>query len=488
MTRKKADVHPIKKRAFDAAKATRLVQSWAAISKSINVDLREGIDAVRARARDLAQNEPMAKKYLSLVAANVVGSTGIVLQSKITDPSGKPDKLANDAIEAGWSKWSSGACDISGRMSMPDFERAAIKCVARDGEALVYEHIGADNEFGYTLQLIDINRLSTIKNQPGTETQNAIIMGVEIDRNGRPLFYHIYEYMYGDDQTKWKTKPYSAENIIHLFLQDSPEQIRGVSWMHASMIRMFHLKKYQEWAIIAAGVGASKMGFFTSPEGDGTEVADGEDANTGELYQEAAGGQFGVLPEGWGFQSFNPDYPHAMYAEFVKTAKRDISSGLNVSYHSLANDLEGVNFSSIRSGTLEEREEWKVIQNWFIGAFLERIYPVWLKNALLNNAIKSVTGAPMPASKFDKFVSHTFLGRRWAWVDPLKDIQASIEAIDNGLADPHEIASQQGTDIEDVLDGIAAYQQMVKDKGVEINAMSKKGVGQQPFVNATTTE
>ena len=483
----KKEVEP-QKRSFEAAKVTRLVQSWAAISKSINVDLREGVDAVRARARDLAQNEPMAKKYLSLVAANVVGSTGIVLQSKIVDPSGKPDKLANDAIESAWYKWSNGACDISGRMSMPDFERAVIKCVARDGEALVYEHVGTDNEFGYALQLIDINRLATTKNIPAGEKQNAVIMGVEIDRNGKPLFYHVYEYMYGDDQTKWTTKPFPADKIIHIFLQDSPEQIRGVSWMHASMIRMFHLKKYQEWAIIAAGVGASKMGFFTSPEGDGIDVADGEDATTGELYQEAAGGQFGVLPEGWGFESFNPDYPHAMYAEFVKTAKRDISSGLGVSYHSLANDLEGVNFSSIRSGTLEEREEWKVIQNWFIGVFLERIYPVWLKHSLLKNAIKSITGTPMPASKLEKFSTHNFLGRRWAWVDPLKDIQASVEAIDNGLADPHEIASQQGTDIEDVLDGLSAYQQMVKDKGVEINAMSKKGIGQPALANVQNVE
>lgn len=485
---KKEEVKP-KKRSFDAAKNTRLVQSWAAISRSINVDLKEGVDAVRARARDLAQNEPMVKKYLSLVAANVVGSTGIVLQCKITDPSGKPDKLANDAIEQGWYKWSEAKnCDVSGRMSMPDFERALIKCIARDGEAIIYEHVGANNDFGYALQLLDINRLATVKNQIRTATQNAIIMGVEIDGYGKPVNYHMYEFMFGDDQSKWTTKPYSAENIIHLFLQDSPEQIRGVSWMHASMIRMFHLKKYQEWAIIAAGVGASKMGFFTSPEGDGTDVADGEDADTGELYQEASGGQFGVLPEGWGFESFNPDYPHAMYAEFIKAAKRDIAGGLNTSYHSLANDLEGVNFSSIRSGTLEEREEWKVIQNWFINAFLERIYPQWLRNSLLNSAIKSVTNAPMPASKLDKFKAHNFLGRRWPWVDPLKDIQASVEAINNGLTDPHEVAAQLGTDIEDVLDGLAAYQQMIKDKGVEINALRDKMPVQQTFNDAPEKE
>ena len=39
----------------------------------------------------------------------------------------------------------------------------------------------------------------------------------------------------------------------------------------------------------------------------------------------------------------------------------------------MANDLEGVNFSSIRSGTLEERDKWAADQQWFIETVLERI-------------------------------------------------------------------------------------------------------------------
>lgn len=470
---------PVAKRTFDAARQTRLVASWAAVTRSINTDLKDGIDAVRARARDLAQNEPMIKKYKSLVAANVIGSTGIVLQARVADGD-KQDKLANNAIEASWADWSRvGNCEISGRMSMPDLERAIIKAVAIDGEALIYEHMGSVNDYGYALQLIDVSRLATTLNRDritdskGKVLNNAIYMGVEVDQYGKPLNYHIYDDAVGADLKNRTVRVYPAKNIIHLFLADSPEQVRGVSWLHAAMTRIFHLKKYQEWAIIAAGVGASKMGFFTSPEGDGSAMADDIDANTGELYQEAAGGQFGILPEGWGFESFNPDYPHAMFAEFVKAAKRDISSGLNVSYHSLANDLEGVNFSSIRSGTLEEREEWKVIQDWFIGSFMERVYRNWISNAFLNNKIVSVTGTPLPAAKLNKFMAHDFLARRWAWVDPLKDIQASIEAIDNGLSDPYQIAAQQGLDAEDVLDAIKRYQDLIAEKGIELNVYKK---------------
>lgn len=457
------------KRAFDAAKYNRLVASWLSVASSINEDLKGGIDVIRARARDLAQNEPMAKKYLSTVAANVVGSNGVLLQARVAENE-RQDKAANDAIEKAWSRFSKvGVYDVSGRMSRKDFERALIKCVARDGEALVVEHFDADNEFSYALQLVDINLLATTLNKESSGGSNAIIMGVEINPLGRAVAYHLYDSPYGKDSTlNRKTRRVTAENVIHLFVQDSPEQVRGYSWLHASMIRMNHLKKYQEFAIVASAVGASKMGFFKTPEGDGTAYADEEVEATGELHKEAAAGQFDVLPEGWDFTPFNPDYPHMMYAEFIKTAKRDISSGLDVSYHSLANDLEGVNFSSIRSGTLEEREQWKVVQDWFIGAYEERVYENWLRQALLNGAIKMISGKPLPATKREKFQAHEFLGRRWDWVDPLKDEQANTEALRRGGASPYKIAAQKGEDAEEILNDLEKFFESARQKKIPI--------------------
>ena len=138
---------------------------------------------------------------------------------------------------------------------------------------------------------------------------------------------------------------------------------------------------------------------------------------------------------------------------------------MNVSYHALANDLEGVNFSSIRAGTLEDREQWMVMQDWFITCFLERVYKNWLKSALLQGAIFQ-DGKKLPASKFDKFKAHEFLGRRWPWVDPLKDTKANIEAMNAGLAMPSNILAQQGLDQDEVLDDIARFQKKAKSKSV----------------------
>lgn len=459
------------KRRFDAAQYNRLTHSWAQSERSINTELRADLDALRRRSRDLAKNEPLAQKYLEMVTTNVVGANGFGLQCRAAE-GGKQDALANNAIEAAWLDWSRAAiCDVSGRMSFPDLTRAIIRGVARDGEALVRVREGADNKYGYALQYLDIERLDTTLNREAEPGKNQIIMGVEMDVDGRPVAYWLLAAPIGRDPLGKKHAPIPAAEIIHLFITDDPEQVRGIPWMHASMIRIHHLKGFQEAAIIAARVGASKMGFFTSPDGNASPLGDGED-EAGVPFTEAVPAQFGMLPPGYGFESFNPDYPHANYESFVKGAKRDIGSGFGAAYHSLANDLEGVNFSSIRSGTLEERDNWMLIQRWLIGALLDPVYAGWLDNALLSGAIVMPNGSALPAAKRQKFMAHEFQGRRWQWVDPLKDINASVIAIENGLASPYTIASQQGLDAEDVLDDIARFQAAVKERGIKLGSNS----------------
>jgi lambda family phage portal protein len=229
--------------------------------------------------------------------------------------------------------------------------------------------------------------------------------------------------------------------------------------MHAIMSGLKMLSGFEESAVVAARAGASKMGFFTSPDGNVAPLADAQEA--GEFFTEADPGQFGVLPPGYEFQSFNPDYPNGNFDGFVKSRLRGIASGLGVAYHTLASDLEGVNFSSARAGTLEERDNWMVRQNWFIEAFLIPVFKTWLFSAMKAGDLKTPSGQLLPLSKYEKFSEHSWQGRRWQWVDPLKDIEAARLAIKTGIASPKSIAAQTGVDLEDILPEIAQFEAMV---------------------------
>lgn len=461
------------KRGYDAASADRLNFSWTAGNACADDDLLRALDKLRARSRDLAYNNEYAKKYLQMVVTHIVGPNGFNLQNLAND-FGKPDELARQVIEQAFDAWSrKGVCEIGGQYAFQELQRQIIRAVARDGEALVLKVRGKDagNAYGYALRLIEIDRLPASYNCLA-KNGNRIIMGVEVDAIGKPVAYHVN---FGDlhlSASSLNLTRIAASEILHIFHAERAEQHRGAPWMHAIMGGLKQLGAYSESAIVASRVGASKMGFFTTPDGDPAALAGGQD-DQGEFLTDADPGTFGVLPAGYDFKSFDPDYPQANYDSFVKSCLRGISSGLGVSYNTLANDLEGVNFSSIRSGVLEERDNWIVLQNWFIEAFMRPVFNDWINYALTAGEIRFGSGSPLPIQKLEKFSEHAWQGRRWQWVDPLKDLNSSILAIENGLASPQSIAASMGVDVSDVLDQIKQFQDMVSSKGVTLGSQTE---------------
>lgn len=462
----------VARRRFDAAAVNRLTADWMAEQNSIDNELRGDLDRLRARARDLANNNDYVRKWLQLTAANIVGPNGFLLQVRVEDSPGVQDQWANNAIEAAWAKWGR-ACDITGRMGFIDLVRAIVKALARDGEFLMRKVIGPHNECGYALQLIDIDRLDTGYNVAAATGRNAVIMGVEVDAYSRPAVYHIFSaHPAGTGQRIRERVP--ADQIIHRFITERPEQTRGIPWAHAVIKSLHDLNEYNQSTLIAARKGADTLGFFVSPNGEPPTMDDNE---AGEPISVSVPGQYETLPEGYDFRAYDSQYPSATYGEFVKAHLRRVATGLGVSYNTLAEDLEGVNYSSIRSGVLNERDQWMTLQSWLISSFLTPLFEEWLRFALMNGAIVLPNGSPLPIAKFDKFSAHSWLGRRWQWVDPIKDIEAARLAVQSGVASPQSIAAQMGMDIDDVLADIARFEASVSASGVSMVSYAKAAPG-----------
>lgn len=459
---------------FTAASTDRLTASWMAGQRAINDELRGDLDALRARARDLGKNNDYARKFLRMVARNVVGASGFTLQARVQDAPGKPDSLANSAIEAAWFKWSRrGSAEITGRMSFADACRVTMMAVARDGEAVarIVRGSAAGNPEGFALQLLDVARLDTQRNRAPGRGQNAIIMGVEVDDYQRPLFYWFKDRA---DASSSSAARIPVTEILHIYVPEAAEQVRGIPWMHASMLSLHDLGEFNRSALLAARKGADTLGFITSPDGTAQGLGDATSAE-GEALQISAPGTYDVLPEGYSMQAFDSKYPNEVFDPFTKAILRRIASGLDIAYNGLANDLEGVNYSSIRAGVLEERDQWTTLQNWFIDAFLEPVYTEWFARAMTAGVITMPNGSALPVGKAAKFAAHEWQGRRWTWVDPLKDIEAARLEVKTGIASPQMIAARNGVDVEDVIASIAAFEAMVAASAVTLVDYSNGG-------------
>ena len=77
---------------------------------------------------------------------------------------------------------------------------------------------------------------------------------------------------------------------------------------------------------------------------------------------------------------------------------------------------------------------------------------------------------------FDSLMEVRWQAKSWDWVDPLKDIKASVEAINAGLKTRSDVISQQGGDIEDVYDQLAYEQALAEEKGILHGVSSDEGV------------
>jgi len=453
-------------RAFHGADTGRLFSDFVSSSRSADSEIKPSLRVLRDRCREISRNHPYAKRYLQIMSTNVVGANGVRIQVRKRNDDNSLDSVGNRIIEQAWQQWGrAGFCTVDGRVSWVQAQRLFMETLARDGEVLIQKIKNpAGNPFGFSLKFLEADYLDE-----GYDARlangNEVRMGVELDRRtGKPLNYYLFEDHPHHDQgygskTKRHHKIVPASEIIHCYLQDRAGQTRGVPWMSNVLTRLKMLDGYEEATLVNARVAASKMGFFTSPEGDGF-VGDDYDNHAPIMSAEPA--TFTQLPAGMSFTAFDPQNPTDSFAEFEKGILRGIASGLGVSYVSLANNLEGVSYSSIRQGTIEDRDHFKMVQQFMIDQFIDPVYRAWLEMAI------TVGRVNLPMGKYDLFADQViYRPRGFAWVDPAKEINASVTALNNGIVSLQDVHSQYGRDTEEIFEQINREAELADRYGID---------------------
>lgn len=458
----------ITKRYFDGANSSRLTSDWGTTVTSADAELRNDLGALRSRWRELERNNDYGARFLALLENNVIGSEGVDLHMHILDPNGKLDSKACKTIEDAWAKWSKkNNCTISGLHSLDEVCRLSLRSAARDGSMLCQKIIGneAANKFGFALKPMEGDHLDRFYSGYASNG-NEVRLGVEYDKDSvgqkrKPVAYWITPRHPGDFigySGNYTRRRVPADEVIHLFRATRFEQSEGVPWGSSAMTGLNMLGAYQETALISARAGACQEGYIQLETGEEYK-GDAVDENGNQLNTMEPG-VVKVLPNGAKFTPNNPNNPTTEYGQYVKAVLRGISAGLGVSYNTLANDLENVNYSSIRAGLLDERDMYRTIQRWFIDAFMQPIFDAWLPFAFLSGEIA------LPFAKMDKFNAPTWKARTWDWVDPKKDQEANILATNNYMESPQHILQSRGRSPEKVLDEIAEWQKMIKERGL----------------------
>lgn len=467
-------------RSFSSAETPAWTASWSTHTAEMNDVLSRQLPTMRHRAKGLARDDEWAVRYLIQLEDNVLGEAGIALQMRVRRGEAF-DKETNTALETFWQRWGqAGACDVSSKLAWRDIEALALQCEERCGEILLRHRPGV-GPFGYQVQVLKPELLDV--NLRRDWQGNRVIMGVEINDDGRPIAYWLRAAKAGDTAdnditTVGKHVRVPADQVIHRFVTTEVDQVRGIPGLSVGARRLWQLHDFEESAAVATSNAAKRQGFFVSPDGNAppgmadtivstvlqTAAAQGKTLTTEEInalkaaaaqYATTMPGQFDTLPVGYDFKPFESKWPDINAAGYVKQHLRGWSAARGVSYHTLGNDLESVNYSSAQVGIGDERQHFKVRQRRLIQ---------WLHNQVVPHVLKraSLYQPGVKASRLDEYLAAVnWLPRTWAPIDPLKAAEADDVALRNRSTSRRRIWEAKGLDPDDmereVLDDEAKF-------------------------------
>lgn len=466
-----------KQRSYAAAKSGAL--SFTASSSSADTELYLDLRPLRDKSRALVRDNVYAKRAKTIVVNNVIGQ-GVGMQARVQNDRRQLSTRLNDAIEAAWKEWAMPAtCHTGGELSFSDLERLCMMEVFEAGEVLirVYPRAFGGGEIPLALEVIEAERIADDHEIPVPAGAN-VYQGFELDEFNRPLAVWVHQ----SHPHIFRTRPapggeglvrIPADQFFHIRIIERWPQTRGVPWMHSAINRLNQQGEFEEAAVIAARIGASKVGFFENPEYPGPPPAD-EEAEDGQQYINVKAGDFTQLPPGYKLSSWDPNYPDAVVEQFIRAMLRGTAAGIGVSYEALSRDYSQSNYSSSRLGLLDDRDLWRVIQSWWIETFRTPLHRLFVQQSALSAVVPGLSTAAYlnTPRRFDKV---KFKPRGWSWVDPPKEVSAYKEAERAGYITKADViaATGGGKDLEDYISERAEELEQLDDAGISTDTTAE---------------
>lgn len=432
---------------YDAAKYTRRTAGWHTRSTGPNTEILADLVKLRDRHRDLARNNPWARRAIQAIVNNTIGP-GLIAQ------------WSDDERQARWSRWfESTAVDADGRTHGYGLQALALRTIVESGECLVRRRPRRPEDglaIPLQIQILEPDYLDHTKNEE-RPNGHIIVQGVEFNAIGQRVAYWLYREHPGESyrpHRQTQSAPIPASEILHLYRADRPGQVRGVPWGTGAMMRLRMLDDYQDAQLERQRLAACFMGFRRQLEPSPLD----QDAEI-SLYDKLEPGAIEDLPPGVDLTFASPPQPENDH-EFRLAVLQAIGADYGVPYEILTGDLSQVNFSSARMGWNEfgrsiDVWRWQMLSpqllvplaRWYLEAERHAGYPV---GDLDEQPLWSAPARTM--------------------VDPVREIPAIQAAIRAGLLSLPQAIRQQGFDPFILAREQAEYLKYLDDLGIRTDS------------------
>ena len=443
----------------------RAVKGFNAPSGSAHEDIDFHNFTMRQRARMLYMAAPVATSAIKTNRTNVVG-VGLRLKSRIDREvlgltPDQAEKWQKDT-EREFSLWASDkrACDATGMNNFYGLQQLALVSWLLSGDCIgIVKQRKTTRLLPYSLRvhLIEADRIATPTGSGlGTsllyttgknpDTGNTIYDGVEVDKDGMVVAYHIrstYPFELGAPlRTEWaRVLAYQEHtglpNVLHVIDTERPDQYRGVSYLAQVIEPLLQLRRYTESELMAAVIESFFTAFIKTeaskeemPFNELNEEAEHEPRNPNDYNM--GPGQVNIMDPGEDVVFAEPKHPNGSFDKFAEAISAQVGAALEIPADLLLKKFNA-SYSASRAVLLEAWKAFKMRREWLGDNFCRPLYEIWMSEAVARGRIYAPGFFDNPA------IHAAYLGSEWlgpsqGQLDPVKEITAEILACSEGFS------------------------------------------------------
>lgn len=476
-----------------ASRSSHELAMWTPPLRSADMDILPDKLTTDARTRDAYRNDAYVHNAGQVKKDSIVGERFLLNAKPNAKVLGLDDVWAEEfqaEVEAKFTLYAESIRnfpDAARRNTLTDMTRLAVGIHTLSGEVLasVEWMRSGYRPFSTALQMIDLDRLSNPQGEMDSPTLRG---GIQRNAMGAPIGYWIRESHPSDwtdpNGHQWKYVPatrgqvtgnpgWDRPQMIHIFDQWRPDQSRGIAAMVAALKEMRMTKKYRDVVLQSAVLNASYAASIESdlPKDVALESIGGGGSEALNQYASSYlgevskyvnnsrninvdGAKVPVFYPGTKMNLQNAGTPGGIGTDFEGSMLRYLAANLGVSYEELSKDFSKANYSNIKAAMAQTQRRDRVQKRQIADRFATTFYRLWLEEAINKGEITSMPrNAPnwYDGLNQEAYSACDWIGASMGQIEELKETQAAVLRVNNGLSTREIELSRLGKDWREVF-------------------------------------
>jgi lambda family phage portal protein len=447
---------------YEGASTGRRFVSMQAPTSGPNTPILASGRTLADRTHALVRNEPFVRRAIDVLCAAVVG-TGIMPRSELDD---LPELQAD--VHTLWDRFMA-ELDADGVTDGYGLQALGLRTMFTGGDAFVrFRPRLADDRAPFMpvplavplqVQLLEAEMVPRDKNEARLPNGGKIVGGIQFTPWGTKDVYHVYRDhpsergLFGG--MVGETVPVPASSIMHLHEIGRAGQVRGQPRASCAILPAhdFHQgedalqKSWNLQAVLSAFIEISdyevavESGQF--PVLTPAELVAARAANTGTATTTLEPGDVPVLKPGQQIKPFAPPSVGDTYDVAQKIRLRRLCAAFGTPYSAVSMDLSESTYSADRSGLMQFWAECdQLLWQTVVPQFLQPLWITFFDTAVRAGRLPLTLSAYLADPR--KYLAVSWIPPKRPWVDPLKDVQGEVMAINNRLLSRDESILSRG--------------------------------------------